>query len=82
MFTLAGPRYRISRAYWYVFKLDQERWPVQGANTLEVTLRLRDPEAIPQIYLRDVELETRYLMGKNLHRGFLDPDMGPYQYVE
>jgi hypothetical protein len=29
--------------------------------------------------LRDVELEIKYLMGKSFHRGFVDPDLGPYE---
>ena len=81
IYTLAGPSYRSTRAYWYVFKLDREHWPVRGTNTLEVTLRRRDPEVTPQISLHDMELETRYLMGKNHYRGYVDPDMGPYQHL-
>ena len=28
--------------------------------------------------LRDVELELKYLMGRNFHRGSVDPDLGHY----
>jgi len=43
-----------------------------------VTLHQRDPEVTPQIGVRDVELDVKYLMGKNYHRGFVDADLGPY----
>ncbi len=71
-----SPRQK-TRGYWYVFKLDREHWPVQGRNTVEVTLLQRDPDVMPTPYLRDVEIETKYLMGRNYYRGIADPDMGP-----
>ena len=78
MYTMSAPRYRVM-GQWYVFRLDKAHWPVKGTNTLEVTLLKRDPDVIPTAAVRDVELETRYLMGKSFHRGFVDPDLGPYE---
>ena len=78
MYMMSSPRYRV-RGYWYVFRLDREHWPVKGHNTVEVTLLERDPDVTPQVQLRDVELEIKYLMGKNFHRDFVDPDLGPYE---
>ena len=74
-----APRYRVF-GYWSIFTLDREHWPVQGENTVEVTLHERDPDVMPRIFVRDVELETKYLMGKNFHRGYVDSDLGPYQH--
>ena len=81
MYKMSAPRYRVM-GYWYIFKLDREHWPVAGDNTLEVTLLERDAHVTPQLYLRDVELEIKYLMGKHYHRGFEDPDTGPYEFAE
>ena len=78
MYTMAAPRYRVF-GYWFVFRLDRAHWPVGGANEIEVTLQERDPEALPKVELRDVELEIKYLKGKNFHRAFVDPDLGPYE---
>ncbi len=78
LYQMTTPRYRINDSYWYIFKLDKAHWPVKGTNTLEVTLKERDPDITPQVFLRDVELETKYLMGKNFHREFVDRDLGPY----
>ena len=49
-----------------------------GANELEVALLARAPDVTPQIAVRDMELDIKYLMGKNYHRGFVDADLGPY----
>jgi len=81
MYRMSAPRYRVNNCYWYIFKLDREHWPVQGTNTVEVTLLERDPDVSPQVYLRDVEMEIKYLMGKNFHRGFVDQDLGPYEHA-
>ena len=78
MYAMSAPRYRVS-GQWYVFRLDQAHWPVKGSNILEVTLLKRDPDIIPTASVRDVELETKYLMGKRFHRGPVDPDLGPYE---
>ena len=79
MYMMNSPRYRVG-GYWFVFRLDQAHWPRKGENKLEVTLLRRDPEALPPVHLRDVELETKYLMGKKYHRG-QDPDLGEYEYA-
>jgi hypothetical protein len=77
MYKMTAPRYRVF-GYWFVYRLDPDHWPRNGKNTLEVTLTRRDPDVTPQIFLRDVEMEIKYLMGKNFHRG-QDPDLGPYE---
>ena len=79
MYRMSAPRYRVNNCYWFIFKLDRTHWPVQGENAVQVTLVERDPDVAPQLYLRDVELEIKYLMGKNFHRGFVDQDLGPYE---
>ena len=55
----------------------------KGNNTLEVTLTERDSAAVPEVYLRDVELEIKYLMGKNFNRGDggQDLDLGEYEFT-
>ena len=78
MYRMSAPRYRTGSGYWFIYRLDRTHWPRQGQNSLEVTLTKRDPVALPQVFIRDVELETKYLMGKNFHRGE-DPDLGPSQ---
>ena len=78
MFWMSGPR-ASSSGYWFVYTLDREHWPRQGANTLEVTLLERDPDVLPPVSVEDVELETKYLMGKHFRRGFVDPALGPYE---
>ena len=77
MYLMNSPRYRVG-GYWFVFRLDKAHWLEKGENTLEVTLMKRDREAAPPIGVRDVELEIKYLMGKNYHRG-QDPDLGDYE---
>jgi len=78
MYRMHAPRYRTGSGYWFVYRLDPEHWPRKGENVLEVTLLRRDPDVLPQIYVRDVELEIKYLMGRNYARG-QDPDLGPYE---
>ena len=78
---MSGPRAGAAvpgdhNAYWYIYRLDPSHWPKQGNNTIEVTLTERDEKITPQIQLRDVELEIKYLMGKSAHR-YLDADLGP-----
>ena len=80
MYRMSAPRYRVS-GQWFIFRLDRESWPLKGSNTLEVTLLARDPDVTPQIYVRDVELEIKYLMGKHFHRGFVDADLGPSEHA-
>ena len=73
MYVMRGPRGRGS-GYWFLFRLQPERWPVRGRNQIEVTLLERDPDVTPPIELRDVELEVKYLRGKNAGRG-RDPEV-------
>ncbi len=72
MYGMRGPRARIS-GYWFIFRLRPPLWPVQGKNRIEVALLERDPEVTPPIELRDIELEIKYLRGKNAGRG-RDPE--------
>lgn len=76
-YKMMAPRYRVF-GYWYIWRLDEAHWPEMGTNKFEVTLMQRDPDLIPEVALRDVELEIKYKMGKNFHRG-QDPDLGPAQ---
>ncbi len=78
MYKMESPRYRIY-GYWFIYRLDLEHWPQKGKNRLEIRLTHRDSDVTPQIFLRDVEMEMKYLMGKNFHRG-QDPDLGSYEY--
>ena len=80
MYRMSAPRYRTGSGYWFIFKLDRDHWPLQGKNTLEVSLTKRDPDVTPQVFLRDVEIEIQYLLGKNFHRG-QDRDLGPYEHA-
>ena len=81
IYQMTAPRYRSHSSYWFVFRLDEAHWPVEGTNVVEVTLHERDSEATPLIYVRDVELEVRYLRGKSTYRGVhnTDSDLGPYE---
>ena len=78
MYKMTAPRMRIF-GYWFIWDLDRDHWPKQGANTVEVTLLKRDPDVTPELAIRDVELDVKYLMGKNFFRGISDPDLGPYK---
>ena len=77
MYKMRSPRYRVF-GYWFVYRLSRDYWPKRGKNSLEVFLTRRDPDVIPQIALRDVELEIKYLMGKNYRRD-QDSDLGDYE---
>ena len=81
MYRMSGPKSRTGPTYWFIFRLDQDRWPRQGKNTLEVTLLTRVPDLTPPISVRDLELQVKYLMAKNFHRGLVDPDLGPYEHL-
>ena len=76
VYRMKAPRYRTGSGYWFVFRLDRGTWPVRGANNLTVTLKQRDADLTMDAVLRDVEIEVRYLMGKQFNRG-QDPDLGP-----
>ena len=82
-YMIEAPRHRSHTSYWYIFKLDRDHWPSKGNNTVEVTLQYHNPETVPEIYVRDVELEIKYLRGKSYHRGphYTDPDLGPYEHA-
>ena len=80
MYRMSGPRNRSGPTYWFVFRLDQAHFPQRGENTLEVTLLERDPGVLGATSLRDVELELKYLMGRNFHRDYVDLDLGPHGY--
>ena len=81
MYRMSRPRYRAGSAYWFVFRLREEHWPVPGGNEIEVKLHERDKALTMPVTVRDVELETRYLMGRNYHRSFVDDDLGPYEHA-
>ena len=84
VYRMNAPRYRVF-GYWYIFRLGPDHWPSPGENTVKVTLKRRDPDVTVPFQLRDVELETKYLLGKNFYRGpsFEDPDLGPSEaYAE
>lgn len=78
LYRMSAPRYRTGSGYWYAFKLDAKHWPLKGDNKLEIELLQRDAQALPEIFVRDVELDIKYLMGRNFHRGH-DIDLGPYE---
>ena len=79
MYRMSAPRYRTGSCYWFIYRLHRTYWPRKGQNTVEVTLLKRDAGVTPDVSVRDVELEIKYLMGKSFHRG-QDPDLGPYEY--
>ena len=76
MYRMSTPNRGSGFGYWFVYHLDQAWWPRKGKNEVEVRLEHRDSTVIPEILLHDVEMEIRYLMGKNYHRNE-DPDLGP-----
>ena len=80
MYRMSGPRNRSGPTYWFIFRLDRRYFPRRGKNELEVTLLERDTDVLGDVALRDVELELKYLMGRNFHRGIVDPDLGPHGY--
>ncbi len=67
MFKLKIPRF-FQFGYWYVYRLDADHWPVRGLNRLEVELKQRDPQVTPRIAVSNLELEIKYLLGKNMRR--------------
>jgi len=78
MYVMSAPRYRRT-GYWYIFTLDKENWPVKGKNNLKINMEKRDDGVIPLPQILDVELEIKYLMGKNYHRDYVDVELGPYE---
>ena len=74
------PHYRVMGGYWHIFKLDSKHWPKKGINTFTATLLYRDSDLSEKdiiCTLRDVEIETKYLLGKSFQRDIVDPDLGP-----
>ena len=81
LYTMDGPRYRVMGGYWHVYRLEAGCWPEKGVNKLELCLRKRDGDLEEQqCTVTDVELETKYLKGKNFHRSYVDADLGPYDH--
>jgi hypothetical protein len=81
LYVMDAPRHRVMGGYWYIFKLDAEHWPLKGENQIQVELLSRDTNIDEQYCtLSDIELETKYLQGKNFHRAYVDPDLGPYDH--
>jgi hypothetical protein len=76
-YRMTAPRCRTGGSYWFIFELPPSHWPKIGDNVVEVRLLERDPTLTPKVLLRDLELEIKYLMGRNFHRG-QDLDLGPY----
>ena len=76
IYRMKAPRYRTGSGYWFIYRLDRDHWPQKGKNAIEVTLTRRDRGVVTEKKVRDVELETKYLMGRNFHRRN-DPDLGP-----
>ena len=77
MYAMSRPRYRPPGGYWFVFHLlSADSWPRQGVNSLAIELISRDTAVKGEPGVRDVELETQYLMGAAFHRGS-DRDLGP-----
>ena len=81
LYTMDGPRYRVMGGYWHIYRLEAGCWPVKGSNRLELVLRSRDADLDEQFCtVTDVELEIKYLKGRNFHRAYVDPDLGPYDH--
>jgi hypothetical protein len=79
LYRMSAPRFRVGSGYWFIYDLGSEYWPTQGDNTLEITHDVVDEVIMEQSLVRDIELDIRYLMGKNYHREFVDDELGPYE---
>ena len=79
MYRMGAPRNRQTSGYWFVFRPKRDQWPAKGENRLEISLVKRDPEVISTVSIGNIELETKYLMGRNFYRDDVDPDLGPYK---
>lgn len=66
-YRMTAIRYRVF-GYWFEYRLPPEHWPVRGKNAVNIKMLRRNPDLLPPVMVRDVELETRYLMGKAFHR--------------
>ena len=81
LYIMDAPRNRVMGGYWYIFKLDAKHWPLKGENKIRLELLSRDADIDePFCTLIDVELETKYLQGKNSQRDYVDADLGPYDH--
>ncbi|GIT15793.1 MAG: hypothetical protein CM1200mP37_3740 [Chloroflexota bacterium] len=67
---------------WFIFHLTSEYWPVKGNNEIDITLLNRESDLSDKIICKviDIELETKYLKGKNFHREFSDLELGPHEF--
>ena len=78
----SAPRDRVMGGYWFIFPLTSEYWPVKGNNEIDITLLNRESDLSDKIICKviDIELETKYLKGKNFHREFSDLELGPHEF--
>ncbi len=78
----SAPRDRVMGGYWFIFHLTPEYWPTKGNNEIEISLLKKDSDLSDQIICTviDIELETKYLKGKNFHREFSDLELGPHEF--
>lgn len=84
MYKMTARSYRVM-GYWLLWRLplDGGQYLARGRNRLSVCLVSMDPEIAAEHHtreLRDVEVHTKYLQGKNFHRGDdygVDPDLVP-----
>ena len=78
----SAPRDRVMGGYWFIFHLTSEYWPVKGNNEIDITLLNRESDLSDKIICKviDIELETKYLKGKNFHREFSDLELGPHEF--
>ena len=76
MFRMGLPRNRSVGGYWFIFRPEPDLWPLPGENSLEVTLLERDSGVVGDVRVEHVELETKYMMGRNYYRVDDDPDLG------
>lgn len=80
LYRMDAPRHRTGPSYWHIFRPDPDTWPIKGRNTLTVELHQRDTAMLGDVSLSDVELEIKYLKGKHFQRGYVDSDLGYYEY--
>ena len=76
MFRMSIPENRSIGGYLFIFRPDMQNWPVKGKNDLEITLLKRDPDVITDVAINKVEIETKYLLGRNFYHGRSDSDLG------
>ena len=81
MYKMINKEFRVM-GQWLLFSLPPQHYPRMGSNTVVVTLLSTDPEVLDELVytLHDVEVHTKYLMGKSFMRGDdygVDPDLAP-----